>query len=54
MFVRVGADFIDEFERQLMEVAAMPTRWMVVRGDIRRCLMKRFPYAILFRLIGDD
>ena len=37
----LGSDFIDEFERQILKVAAMPTRWMVVLGDIRRCLMKR-------------
>ena len=37
----LGSAFIDEFERQILKVAAMPTRWMVVLGDIRRCLMKR-------------
>jgi toxin ParE1/3/4 len=49
-----GADFIDEFERHVLTIAAMPTRWMVEQGDIRRSLMKRFPYVILFRLISDD
>jgi toxin ParE1/3/4 len=51
---RLGADFIDEFERQVLAIAAMPTRWMVGHGDVRRSLMKRFPYVILFRLISDD
>lgn len=32
----------------------MPTRWMVASGDVRRSLMKRFPYVILFRIVGDD
>jgi hypothetical protein len=35
-------------------IAAMPTRWMVASGDIRRSLMKRFPYVILFRIVSDD
>ena len=35
----LGTDFIDEFERQVLAMAAMPTRWMVVRSDIRRSLM---------------
>gem|GEM_PF-4023304 len=31
----------------------MPSRWMLVRGDTRRALMKRFPYLILFRVVND-
>ena len=26
---------------------------MVVRGDMRRALMKRFPYLILFRVVNN-
>lgn len=50
----LGSDFVDEFERQILTIAAMPTRWMIASGDIRRSLMKRFPYVILFRITGDD
>jgi toxin ParE1/3/4 len=32
----------------------MPTRWMVASGDIRKSLLKRFPYVILFRIVADD
>jgi hypothetical protein len=32
----LGDDFINEFERQVLRIAAMPTRWMTVRGDTRR------------------
>lgn len=39
----LGVVFLDEFERQVFAVAAMPTRWMTVTRDIRRSLMKRFP-----------
>ena len=52
--VGLGADFVDEFERQVLKIAAMPERWMVVRGDLRRSLMKRFPYVIYFRLPQPD
>lgn len=44
---------MDEFERQILTIAAMPTRWMIASGDIRKSLMKRFPYVILFRITGD-
>jgi toxin ParE1/3/4 len=50
----LGRDFVDEFERQILTIAAMPTRWMVASGDVRRSLMRRFPYAILFRIVADD
>ena len=50
----LGKAFIDEFERQLLSIAAMPTRWMIVRDDLRRSLMKRFPYVIFFRVIDEE
>ncbi len=50
----LGARFIDEFERQVLAVAAAPERWMVVTGDIRRCLMRRFPYVVYFRQVGQQ
>ena len=50
----LGVAFLDEFERQVLSLAATPERWMVVTGDIRRCLMRRFPYVIYFRRAGSD
>jgi toxin ParE1/3/4 len=45
----LGVQFLDEFERQVLALAATPERWMVVTAEIRRCLMRRFPYVIYFR-----
>ena len=50
----LGASFVDEFERQVLTIAAMPTRWMIVERDVRRVLMKRFPYVIYFRAPDPD
>src|SRR5438045_9113079 len=50
----LGDDFLGEFERQILRIAANPKRWMVVGRDVRRSLMKRFPYVIYFREIGSD
>lgn len=50
----LGARFVDEFERQVLAVAAAPERWRMVTGDIRRCLMRRFPYVIYFRQVGQQ
>lgn len=50
----LGLDFVAEFEKQVLCIVAMPERWMIVRKDIRRSLVKRFPYVIFFRQIADD
>ncbi len=50
----LGDEFVDEFERQVLWIAAMPERWMIVRIDVRRALMKRFPYVILFRILSEE
>ncbi len=50
----LGIEFVNEFERQVLKLAATPERWMIVRGDLRRSLMKRFPYVIYFRTPQPD
>lgn len=50
----LGDEFVDEFEQQVLRIRAMPERWMIVQRDIRRALMKRFPYVVLFRKAGED
>lgn len=51
----LGAQFLDEFERQVLLLAASPERWMIVGpNEIRRCLMNRFPYIICFRNLGPE
>jgi len=50
----LGTEFLNEFERQIFKIAAMPMQWRVVENDIRRALMKRFPYVIYFRVLDSD
>jgi toxin ParE1/3/4 len=50
----LGAQFIDEFERQALRITATPERWMIIKADIRRALMSRFPYIIYFRQSAPD
>jgi plasmid stabilization system protein ParE len=50
----LGGEFIDEFEQQVLQLAASPERWMVITGDLRRCLMRRFPYIIYFRCVDSE
>lgn len=50
----LGRQFIDEFERQVLTIAAAPQRWMVLQADLRRALMRRFPYVIYFLIVDGD
>ena len=45
----LGDKFIAEFDKRVLEISRRPLRWMIVTGDVRRCLMRRFPYLIYFR-----
>jgi len=50
----LGIDFLDAFEHQVLKIASAPTLWMVIEGDIRCALIKRFPYVIYFRILKGD
>ncbi len=50
----LGLEFLNEFERHVLKIASMPTQWRLVEDDIRRALMKRFPYVIYFRVLEND
>ena len=42
------AEFKDAVDQLLERIAAAPLRFGPVRGEIRRALLRRFPYAIHF------
>ncbi len=50
----LGDQFLNEFEKQILNISSTPKRWMIIGGDIRRTLMKRFPYVIYFQTIEDQ
>jgi len=42
------AEFKDAVDQMLERIAAAPLRFGPVRGEVRRALLRRFPYAIHF------
>jgi plasmid stabilization system protein ParE len=42
------AEFKDAVDQMLARIAATPLRFGPVRGEVRRALLRRFPYAIHF------
>jgi plasmid stabilization system protein ParE len=48
--VEHGRRFLEDFERVLEAIRAMPLRFPAIVGPIRRALLRRYPYAIFFRV----
>lgn len=46
--VELGDDFTDEVYSAVERIVAFPKAWPVLEGDIRRSLVRRFPYGILY------
>jgi toxin ParE1/3/4 len=40
--------FIDCVESALRQASEAPTRWAVFEADVRRCLVRIFPFATLY------
>ena len=44
----LGYDFAQEIHQTIQRITHFPNAWPVVKGQIRRSLVKRFPYGILY------
>lgn len=46
--VGVGLEMRIEIEKHLEQIAKQPQRFRRIRGDLRRSVLRRFPYSIYF------
>jgi plasmid stabilization system protein ParE len=44
----LGLDFATEVHAAIQRALAFPLAWQVMEGDIRRALVHRFPYGVLY------
>ena len=49
----LGGDFLDEYERSISRICRFPEAWASVSPNQRRCLMRRFPYAVFYSRTGE-
>ena len=49
----LALQFIATIEDAIVRVVETPTRWRIIEEDIRRCLTRVFPYAILYTIEDD-
>jgi toxin ParE1/3/4 len=45
---RLGAAFVDEFDRTVQRISALPDQFPEVGREVHRALLHRFPYATYF------
>lgn len=50
----LGDDFLDKIDAAVQDIVAHPERWPIIRSDIRRRFIHRFPYALLYRVDSDE
>jgi toxin ParE1/3/4 len=50
----LGAVFGAALDKALDRIAANPLMFQRVRGETRRAVLDRFPYAVYFRVLDDE
>jgi plasmid stabilization system protein ParE len=50
--IGLGYDFLDEFEQSVRLLAVFPELFEQMEEGVRRCLINRFPYGIIYGIDG--
>lgn len=50
----LGSSFIEEIKSASKKIKAHPTAWSVERGNIRKYILLRFPYKLLYSIENDE
>lgn len=50
----LGFEFMDEFDAVVKRIVRLPEGWKRVGTRHRRCLFRRFPYAVLYSARGSE
>ena len=48
----LGLDFAAEINWTIQNILEFPSAWPIFEGNLRRCLVPRFPYGILYEADG--
>ncbi len=52
-FIGLGRQFKAEVKKAAVRVGEYPMLWSVERGEIRKCLLHKFPYKLLYSIEAD-
>jgi len=49
----LGKRFKEEIKRAISRIIMYPKAWSVERGEVRKCLLHKFPYNLLYSIEKD-
>ena len=49
----LGQRFKEEVKKAAIRISEYPRAWSVERGDVRKCLLHKFPYKLLYSIETD-
>lgn len=49
----LGNKFKEEVRKAVLRIVAFPQAWSTERGDIRKCLLHKFPYKLMYSSESD-
>jgi len=52
-YAGLGRSFKEEVKKAALRVAEYPKAWSIERGEVRKCLLHRFPYKLLYSVEED-
>ncbi|MDD5673245.1 MAG: type II toxin-antitoxin system RelE/ParE family toxin [Chitinivibrionales bacterium] len=50
----LGIDYLDKIDSAIHDVEENPEQWPTIRFNIRRRLVHRFPYGLLYRIDTEE
>lgn len=50
----LGVDFLSEVEHALKFIIESPNTYPILKGELRRRLLRRFPFGILYRVDPEE
>lgn len=52
-YVGLGLRFKEEVRKAALRVAEYPQAWSLERGEVRKCLLHKFPYKLMYSVEED-
>ncbi len=52
--IGLGYEFLDEFNQSVKLIASFPELFEQMEKGVRRCLVNRFPYGIIYGIDSED
>lgn len=50
----LGVDYLSEIERAVEAISESPYTWPILEGELKRRLVRRFPFGVIYRIDPDE